>query len=64
MFPLFWTDKIAALQQLRIAAHFLRVRLLLLAKSQSFSNRCSQLDENQSKEQEGSLDSQWQSGWE
>jgi hypothetical protein len=24
MLPLFWTDKIPALQQLRIAAHFLR----------------------------------------
>jgi len=51
MLPLFWTDRIPTSQQLRIAGHFLRASLPLLAKSQSFSNRRARVDENQSKEQ-------------
>jgi hypothetical protein len=62
MLPLFWTDRIPASQQLRIAGHFLRASLPLLAKSQSLSNRRARVDENQSKEQKGSLDSQRESG--
>jgi hypothetical protein len=57
MLPLFWTDGIPASQQLRIAGHFLRASLPLLAKSQSFSNGRARVDDNQSKKQKGSLDS-------